>query len=240
MFGLIRIILILVIIAAVALLIRPDLIELTGLTDSKPPRSEEKAVAAPVVEQPVSETAETAATAETATPNSAENAAQETPISEKIAPQEPAVPQQSDTPAESDATPASAPAHDPETLEQSKAEWGFDSSAESSPAAESAAADETSAPQDSAGSATEADPTQEQAPAHDPETLQQSKEEWGFDGTQESQDADNAAPEASDTPRESETEKTDSTPDEAALRREVAELQALAADIIDNPNSEQR
>ncbi len=249
MFGLIRILLLLVIIAAVALLIRPDLIEMTGLAGSKPVQSEEKTASAPVAEQQVSQQlSESTTTSETDSPKSVaqtvkqtaeksiEKAVEKAPISESTEPEESDAPQESTT-TESDATQANALAHDPETLKQSDAEWGFDGSQAAASDPQRTPPDETSTPQEAdADTAAEIDTPQQNAPGHDPESLKQSAAEWGFDGSQEAApDADNAAPEASDTPQESDTGTTDSTPDEAALRQRVQELQALAADIIDNP-----
>ena len=231
MFGLIRILLLLVIIAAVALLIRPDLIGMTGLPGSKPPQSKETAVSAPapVAEQQVSESA---TTTEADSPKPVEQTVVQT--AENATPEETITPQQKDSAAESDAPQAGAPGHDPGTLKQSDTEWGFDSSQEAISAPQSAPTEEMAAPQES-DTATESGTPQKRAPGHDPETLKQSDTEWGFDSSQEAApDADNAAPEASDMPQESDTGTTD-TAEEAALRQEVEELLKLAADIIDNP-----
>ena len=242
MFGLIRILLLLVIIAAVALLIRPDLIEMTGLADSKQPQSKEKMASAPVAEQQVSESVTTTHTPslKSTVEQTEEKAAEIAAIADKsIAAEEPNAPQESDTSAESGATQETASAHDPETLKQSKEEWGFDGSQEAISAPQNAPPEEISAPQKAvADTAATATPQESAAPMHDPETLKQSKKEWGFDSSQEvAPDTDNAAPEASDTPQqESDTGTTQSTPDEAALRQRGAELQALAADIIDHPD----
>jgi len=237
MFGLIRILLLLVIIAAVALLIRPDLIEMAGLPGPKPPQSNENETTAstPVAEQ---QAPESATTTDMDSAETVEQTAEETAVSESAAPEEEAATQESDTTAESGVTQEDAPAHDPETLKQSGAEWGFDSSPEATPVSESVQPEETAAPQESGSdTAAEADTLQKSTTAHDPEMLKQSDAEWGFDSSPEATpDTDNAAPEASDTPQESDSGTTDSTPDEAALRQEVEELLELAADIIDNPD----
>ena len=246
MFGLIRILLLLVIIAAVALLIRPDLIEMTGLAGSKPPQSKVKTATAPVAEQQVSVSATTAETdspkpveqtAEQTAEKATEKATEKAPTSENIAPEETDASQESDTTAKSDPTQESAPVHDQEMLKQSNTEWGFDGSQEAVPAPQSTPSEEISSPQEvDADTAAEIDTPHQSTPTHDPETLKQSDAEWGFDGSQETTpDTESAVPEASETPQESDTGATGSTPDEAALRQRVEELQALAADIIDNP-----
>jgi competence protein ComGC len=246
MFGLIRILLLLVIIAAVALLIRPDLIEMTGLAGSKQPQNKEKTASVPVAEQQVTQQISASATAtETDSPASAEQAVEQTAEKaakiaaspeKSIATEKPNAPQENDTSAESDTTQKSAPAHAPETLKQSKEEWGFDGSQEAISVPQNTPPEEIAAPQEAVADTAETGTPQESAPMHDPETLKQSETEWGFDGSEQATpDAENATPEASDTPSQSDTGTTESTPGEAALRREVAELQALAADIIANP-----
>jgi len=242
MFGLIRILLLLVIIAAVALLIRPDLIEMTGLAGSKLPQSKEQTASTPVAEQQVSVSATTAETdspkpVEQTAGQTAEKATEKAPTSENIAPEETDASQESDTTTKSDPKQESAPVHDQEMLKQSNTEWGFDGSQEADSAPQSTPSEEISSPQEvDADTASEINTPQQSAPAHDPETLKQSDAEWGFDGSQETTpDTDNAVPEASETPQESDSGTSDSTPDEAALRQRVEELQALAADIIDNP-----
>ena len=263
MFGLIRILLLLVIIAAVALLIRPDLIEMAGLSGSKPTQ-EKESVAAPSVAETGKETPEATSSADA---DSAETA-------EKAASEEPATPPQSETTAESGIMQESAPAHDPETLKQSDAEWGFDSSQETSPVSESATPEEPATHQQS-DTAAETVAPQPSAPAHDPDMLKQSEAEWGFDSSTEAKSAPvtEAGPAAVETPTpksDVETAPTDqsgqsgfdeesapvdagettdsetkgdaagrpapSMDDEAALRQWVDEMQQLAADIIDNPD----
>ncbi len=232
MFGLIRILLLLVIIAAVALLIRPDLIQMTGLPGSKPPQSKDTTVSAPAPVA-VPQSPGTATTNETDAPKAVEQTVEQT--AEKAAITETVTPQQSDTTAKSDLPQEEAPGHDPETLKQSDAEWGFDNSLETARDADNATPDASDTPQES-GTATETVTPQESAPAHDPETLKQSDSEWGFDSSAEApRDADNTPPEESATPQESDTGSTE-TPDEAALKKEVEELLELAADIIENPD----
>ncbi len=238
MFGLIRILLLLVIIAAVALLIRPDLIQMTGLPGSKPPQSKDTTVSAPTPVA-VPQSPETATTNETDAPKAVEQAveqtAEKTAITESATPGETVTPQQSDTTAESDLPQQETPGHDPETLKQSDSEWGFDSSQETARDADNATPDASDTLQES-GTATETVTPQESAPAHAPETLKQSDAEWGFDSSAEApRDADNTPPEEPATPQESDTGSTE-TQDEAALRKEVEELLELAADIIDNPD----
>ena len=118
MFGLIRILLLLVIIAAVALLIRPDLIEMAGLAGPKPPHGKEKTVSAPapVAEQQVSESA---TTTDADSPKPAEQTV------ENATPKETITPQQNDTVAESDAPQEEAPGHDPEILNRKTIRFCF-------------------------------------------------------------------------------------------------------------------